>query len=147
MMSTMKTYSELILLPTFEERFRYLKLSGVVGKETFGYDRYLNQEFYRSQEWKAIRDRVIVRDLGRDLASAGHEIFGKILIHHMNPITKEDVLTHSDMLVNPEYLICTCKQTHDAIHYGDERLLVHDPVARTKNDTCPWKGGSSWKAF
>lgn len=147
-MSTMiRTYSELVTLPTFEERFKYLKLDGVVGAETFGYDRYLNQQFYQSQEWKSIRDKVIIRDYGRDLASAGHEIVGRIYIHHMNPVTKDDVLSHSDILVNPEYLICTCKLTHDAIHYGDEHLLPKGPVIRRPNDTCPWKGGTLWKAF
>lgn len=134
-----RTYSELITFPTFQERYQYLRLDGTVGEETFGFDRYLNQIFYRSDEWKAIRDQVIIRDNGCDLGIEGREIYSRILIHHMNPITKEDILAHSDMLLNPEYLICTTKKTHDAIHYGDESLLLQEPVARTKNDTCPWR--------
>ena len=136
---SIRTYSELITLPTFEERYKYLKLDGIVGEETFGFDRYLNQIFYKSKEWRSIRDYVITRDNGCDLGIEGHEIFGKILIHHMNPITKEDILERSDLLLNPEYLICTIKNTHDAIHYGDENLLIITPPERTKNDTCPWK--------
>lgn len=137
---TIKTYSELITLPTFEERYRYLRLDGVVAEETFGFDRYLNQEFYqRSQEWKRIRDFVIIRDQGCDLGIEGREIRGKILVHHMNPITKEDILKRSDFLLNPEYLICTLKSTHDAIHYGDENLLMKEPIERKPNDTCPWR--------
>ena len=141
-MTTMniKTYSELITFPTFEERYRYLKLDGVVGEGTFGFDRYLNQEFYqRDQEWKRIRDFVIIRDQGCDLGVEGREIRGKILVHHMNPITKDDILKRSEFLLNPEYLICTLKSTHDAIHYGDENLLMKGPVERKPNDTCPWR--------
>lgn len=138
-MRNIKTYSELIQLPTFEERFRYLKLDGKVGETTFGFDRYLNQIFYGSSEWKAVRDRVIVRDLGCDLGIEGREIYGRILIHHMNPISVKDIKEGSDFLLNPEYLISTYKMTHDAIHYGDESLLITAPVARSKNDTCPWK--------
>lgn len=135
-----RTYSELITLPTFEERFRYLKLNGRVGEDTFGFDRYLNQEFYqRSQEWKRVRDFVILRDNGCDLAIDDREIMGKILVHHMNPITKEDILQRSEFLLNPEYLICTMKSTHDAIHYGDESLLIKDHVERRPNDTCLWR--------
>lgn len=134
-----RTYSELIELPTYEERYRYLKLDGSVGAETFGFDRYLNQVFYRSPEWKSIRDEIIIRDCACDLGIPGREIYGRILIHHMNPISKEDVLRRSDLLLNPEYLICTSKLTHDAIHYGDENLLIKDPVIRRPNDTCPWK--------
>lgn len=136
---SIRTYSELITLPTFEERYKYLKLDGIVGEETFGFDRYLNQIFYKSKEWRSIRDYVITRDNGCDLGVEGHEIFGKILIHHMNPISKNDILERSDLLLNPEYLICTIKNTHDAIHYGDENLLIITPPERTKNDTCPWK--------
>lgn len=136
---SIKTYSELIMLPTFEERFRYLKLDGKVGETTFGLDRYLNQMFYKSDEWKAVRDKIIIRDSGCDLGIEGREINGRVLIHHMNPISKEDILNKSDFLLNPEYLICTIKSTHDAIHYGDENLLIKDPIVRTKNDTCPWK--------
>ena len=117
---SIKTYSELITLPTF-------------------LDRYLNQIFYQSKEWRSTRDYVIARDNGCDLGIAGHEIYGKILIHHMNPITADDILKRSDFLLNPEYLICTIKNTHDAIHYSDESLLITDPVERSKNDTCPWK--------
>lgn len=139
-MSThIKTYSELITIPTFIGRYEYLRLGGKVGEETFGFDRYLNQVFYKSKEWLHIRDHVIARDMGRDLGVAGHEIYGRILIHHMNPITKEDILDRSELLLNPEYLICTVKNTHDAIHYGDTRLLITEPIVRTRNDTCPWK--------
>lgn len=134
-----KTYSELIKLKTFEERYEYLKLGGIVGKETFGFDRYLNQTFYKTDEWLSIRDHVIVRDNGCDLGIEGREIHSRILVHHMNPITKEDILSRSEYLLNPEYLICTIKSTHDAIHYGDESLLITMPVERRKNDTCPWK--------
>lgn len=138
-MTNIKTYSEMIALPTFEERYRYLRLSGRVGEDTFGFDRWLNQTFYKDPEWRAIRDRVIVRDNGCDLAIPGREINGIILVHHMNPITKADILERSEFLLNPEYLICTIKRTHDAIHYGDESLLFKLPIERTKNDTCPWK--------
>ena len=134
-----RTYSELIQLPTFEERFRYLRLKGSVGKETFGFDRYLNQNFYRSSAWKRVRDQVIVRDNGCDLGIDDRIIYGKILIHHMNPINDEDILNMTDILLNPEYLICVTLDTHNAIHYGDDDLLIKEPVARFKNDTCPWK--------
>ena len=134
-----RTYSELITIPTFEERFKYLQLNGSVGSETFGFDRYLNQAFYRSQEWKRIRDEVIVRDYGCDLGIDGREIFGKIYIHHMNPVTPKDIVDVTRFLLDPEYLICTTHSTHNAIHYGDENLLTKGPVVRTKNDTCPWK--------
>ena len=136
---SIRTYSELIKIPTFEERYEYLKLGGRVGEETFGFDRYLNQVFYKSKEWRSVRDYVINRDNGCDLGIEGHEIFGRILIHHMNPISKEDILRRSDFLLNPEYLISTIKNTHDAIHYGDKDLLIVAPVERTKNDTCPWR--------
>lgn len=134
-----RTYSELITIPTFEERFKYLQLNGSVGSETFGFDRYLNQAFYRSQEWKSIRDEVIVRDYGCDLGIDGREIFGKIYIHHMNPVTPKDIVDVTRFLLDPEYLICTTHSTHNAIHYGDENLLAKGPVVRIKNDTCPWK--------
>lgn len=139
MTTNIRTYSELITLPTFKERYEYLRLGGRVGEDTFGFDRYLNQAFYKSEEWRSIRDHVITRDNGCDLGMEGHEIFGRILIHHMNPIRKEDIINRSDILLNPEYLICTIKNTHDAIHYGDENLLVIAPVERRKNDTCPWR--------
>ena len=138
-MTSIKTYSELITIPTFKERYEYLRLKGLVGEETFGYDRYLNQSFYKSREWMDIRDYVIIRDNGCDLGMLGHEIHGRILIHHMNPITKEDILRRSKFLLDPEYLISTIKTTHDAIHYGDENLLIDEPIVRTKNDTCPWR--------
>lgn len=134
-----RTYSELITIPTFEERYKYLKIGGKVGEETFGFERYLNQEFYKSYEWQSIRRQVIVRDLGCDLGIKDREIHGKIIVHHMNPITIDDIIEASDFLLNPEYLICTLKSTHDAIHYGDESLLIKAPVERMKNDTCPWK--------
>lgn len=138
-MSIIRTYSELITLPTFEERYRYLKLSGRVGEDTFGFDRYLNQIFYKSNEWLDVRDYVIVRDGGCDLGMPDREIFGKILVHHMNPIRQEDILRRSKWLLDPEYLICTIKNTHDAIHFGDESLLILAPTERKKNDTCPWR--------
>lgn len=134
-----RTYSELVKLPTFKERFEYLALSGEVAKETFGFDRYLNQNFYRSKEWKRIRDQVIIRDSGCDLGVESYNIYGKIVIHHMNPVSKNDILDLTDYLLNPEYLICTTHETHNAIHYGDESLLVLDPVVRAANDTCQWR--------
>lgn len=137
--TTIKTYSELITLPTFKERFEYLRLDGKVGEETFGFDRYINQLFYRSQRWKSIRDFVIIRDNGCDLGVEGHEIYSRILIHHMNPITVKDIEQESEFLLNPEYLITTVHSTHNAIHYGDESLLIQAPVERTMNDTCPWR--------
>ena len=140
MIENIRTYSELIILPKFEERYEYLKLNGVVGEETFGFNRYLNQEFYqRDKEWLRIRDYVIIRDQGCDLGIEGREIRGKIIVHHMNPITKDDLLKRTEFLLNPEYLICTLKSTHDAIHYGDENLLMKGPVERKANDTCPWR--------
>lgn len=141
MMTTtnIRTYSELIRLPTFEERFDYLRLDGVVGKDTFGFDRYLNQQFYRSSEWKRIRNQVIVRDNGCDLGVDEYEIHGRILIHHMNPISIEDLQHMSDLLMNPEYLICVSHRTHNAIHYGDDSLIVTAPIERSQNDTCPWR--------
>lgn len=139
MTNGIRTYSELMKLHTFEERYEYLRLRGKVGEETFGFDRYLNQIFYKSKEWALIRDQVIFRDNGCDLGVEGYDIYGRILIHHMNPITKADILERSDLLLNPEYLICVSKNTHDAIHYSDKNLLVTDPIERTKNDTCPWR--------
>lgn len=134
-----RTYSELITLPTFEERYEYLRLGGRVGEDTFGFDRYLNQIFYRSQKWKDSRDFVIIRDNGCDLAMEGYEIHGKILIHHMNPITLRDIEYETDNLLDPEYLISTILNTHNAIHYGDRSLLITAPRERTPNDTCPWR--------
>lgn len=138
-MKNIRTYSELIKLPTFEERYRYLRIGGRVGEETFGFDRYLNQMFYTSNEWRDIRDHVIIRDNGCDLGIPDREISGRILVHHMNPITVEDVVKRSKYLLDPEYLISTIKNTHDAIHYGDESLLFTGPIERRPNDTCPWR--------
>lgn len=135
-----RTYSELIKLPTFKERFEYLKLGGVIGEETFGFDRYLNQIFYKSREWKKLRNDIIVRDNGCDLAMPDREIIDQtILIHHMNPLTKEDILNMTEFVLNPEYLICTILNTHNAIHYGNSDLLYQEPIVRYKNDMCPWR--------
>lgn len=134
-----KSYSELRRLSTFEERYNYLRLRGRVGEDTFGFDRVFNQMFYRSREWKAVRDQVIIRDNGCDLGIEGYEIHGRILIHHMNPITLEDIQGNTDFLMNPEYLISTTHLTHNAIHYGDESLIQRAPVERSRFDTCPWK--------
>lgn len=136
---SIKRYSELITFETFEDRYKYLRLGGTVGEETFGYDRIFNQRFYSSYEWKRIRDQVIVRDNGCDLGIAGRQIYGPIYIHHINPILLQDIENATDILLNPEYLICTSFNTHNAIHYGDESLLVKDPISRRPNDTCPWK--------
>ena len=138
-MKMIRTYSELITFSTFEERYRYLRLEGKVGEDTFGFDRWLNQSFYKDREWRAIRDKVIIRDNGCDLGIPDREIHSRIIVHHMNPITKDDILYRSAFLLNPEYLICTVKNTHDAIHYGDEGLLIKVPIERTRNDTCPWR--------
>ena len=140
--TSIRTYSELITIPTFEDRFQYLKLGGRVGEETFGFDRYLNQIFYTSGEWRDVRNHVIVRDHGCDLAMLDREIPDgvKILVHHMNPITVDDILRRSEYLLDPEFLISTIKLTHDAIHYGDESLLMLSaPIERRPNDTCPWR--------
>ena len=140
MIDHIRCYSELSKLETFEERYEYLKLDGVVGEETFGFDRYLNQQFYQNDpEWKRSRRIVIMRDLGCDLGIEGREIHGRIIVHHMNPISKEDLLYRTKYLLDPEYLVCTIDSTHNAIHYGDEQLLMKGPVERTKNDTCPWR--------
>ena len=140
MKKNIRTYSELSKLKTFRERYEYLKLDGTVGEETFGFDRYINQMFYKSEEWKRIRNYVITRDNGCDLGIPDRKIVDSvILVHHMNPITKEDIINKDEILLDPEYLITTIKPTHDAIHYGDESLLAEDLVIRSKNDTCPWK--------
>ena len=138
-MTIIRTYSELITIPTFKERFEYLKLGGQVGVETFGFDRYLNQTLYRSAEWKRFRRDMIIRDNGCDLAMDGYEIVGKILVHHIDPLTIEDVLKRHPKIFDPENVICTSLNTHNAIHYGDASLLVTEPIIRTKYDTCPWK--------
>ena len=136
-----RTYTELSKLKTFEERFRYLKLDGKVGLETFGYDRYLNQLLYKDPEWIEARDRTIVRDLGCDLGCQDREIPDgvKIFVHHMNPVTKEQILARDPILFDEEYLITTIKNTHDAIHYSDESILMKAPTERKPNDTCPWR--------
>lgn len=134
-----KTYSELIRLATFEERFEYLKIGGTVGEQTFGFDRYLNQQFYTSMEWKHLRREVILRDDGCDLGIKDLEIVGPIYIHHINPITVDDIINRTDFLLNPNYLICCSDLTHKALHYGDYNMLPKGPVIRTKNDTCPWR--------
>ena len=140
MKKNIRTYSELSKLKTFQERYEYLKLDGTVGEETFGFDRYINQMFYKSEEWKRIRNYVITRDNGCDLGISDRKIVDSvILVHHMNPITKEDIINKNEILLDPEYLITTIKPTHDAIHYGDENLLAEDLIVRSKNDTCPWK--------
>ena len=139
-MMNIKTYSELSKLHTFKERFEYLRLDGLVGRDTFGFDRIFNQRFYKSREWKECRDFVIVRDNGCDLGVAGHEIYGqRIIIHHINPFTLEDLERRSDILLDPEYLITTIHTTHNAIHYGDEDLIFKVPIDRSRNDTCPWR--------
>lgn len=133
-----RTYSELIKIPSFKERYEYLRLNGVVGEDTFGWDRYLNQNFYRSDEWKSLRDRIIIRDNGCDLGVEGYEINSRIYIHHMNPISIRDITDATEYLMNPEFLICTSFNTHQAIHYGDETLLVTEPIIRKPNDTTLW---------
>ena len=138
-MSIIKNYTELSRLHTFKDRYEYLRLEGIVGKETFGFDRYMNQAFYRSPEWKRVRDIVITRDCGCDLGIEGREIFGKVIIHHMNPILPEDIRDRNDMILDPEYLITTINDTHLAIHYGDEHILLQEPIIRFAGDTCPWK--------
>ena len=141
MVTTMKirTYSELIQLQTFKERYLYLQLDGHVGESTFGFDRWLNQAFYKSDDWKSVRRQIILRDNACDLAIEGREIQRYLIIHHMNPITVSDIVECSDWLLNPEFLIVCARSTHNAIHYGDESLLVLDPVIRSKYDTCPWR--------
>lgn len=134
-----RTYNELIELETFEERFNYLKLNGTIGEDTFGFERFLNQAFYKSNEWRHIRNHVIVRDQGCDLGIHGRDIHGRIYIHHINPIRIEDFDNRYDLLLDPRYLITTTHTTHNAIHYGDKSLLVADPIVRTKNDTIPWR--------
>jgi len=136
-----KRYSELQKLNTFEERFEYAKLDGQVGLDTFGFDRYMNQQFYRSKEWRDIRDKVIVRDNGCDLGMPGHEIAGRIYIHHLNPLTLEDIENSTEFLLNLDNLICVSQETHNAIHYGDDSILNKNNITdRKQYDTCPWKG-------
>lgn len=134
-----RTFSELCRFKNFKDRYNYLKLIGIVGQSTFGYDRYMNQMLYRSTRWKRTRDDIIIRDDGCDLGLDGYEIGGRIIIHHMNPITIEDIELERDEIFDPEFLICTSSDSHQAIHFGDERLLPQNPIARRRNDTCPWK--------
>lgn len=149
MKNEVRTYSELNKITSYEERFEYLKIGGGVGDETFGFDRYLNQEFYSSKEWRQIRNYVITRDMGCDMGLTDtdefgnyrHEIKGKILIHHLNPLTRDDIIYKSKYLLDPEYLVCVSYNTHQAIHYGNEEFLMknQNPITRIKNDTCPWR--------
>ena len=138
-MTKIRTYAELITIPTLEERFRYLKLDGKVGVDTFGFDRYLNQIFYKSKEWRKLRNDIILRDDGCDLGVEGYDIQGKIYIHHMNPIVVRDILDQTEFLLNPDFLICASFDTHQAIHYGNEDLLPQPLVERRAFDTCPWR--------
>lgn len=133
-----RTYHELIQLETFEERFRYLSLSGQVGADTFGFDRYLNQQFYASREWKRVRQIVIARDNGCDMAVPGYEIYDRVYIHHMNPMTPDDIKHGNEDILDPEFLICVTHKTHNAIHYGDERQLPRQLIERRPGDTKLW---------
>lgn len=136
---SIRTYSELITLQTFEERYKYARLGGRVGESTFGYERYLNQLFYESKEWRDFRRSIIIRDRGCDLGILDREISGLIMIHHLNPISVDDILQRRECLLDPENAICASPNTHRAIHYGDEGLLIKAPIVRSKNDTCPWR--------
>lgn len=139
-MKNTKTYSELSHLNTFEDRFKYLKLSGSVGLDTFGFDRYMNQQFYKSKEWKTVRDLVIIRDGACDLGIPGREISGRIYIHHLNPISPDDISHSTEKLLDPNNLICVSQETHNAIHYGDDSILERNKIIeRRPGDTCPWK--------
>lgn len=133
-----RTYEDLIKIDSFEDRFEYLKLSGAVGEDTFGFDRWLNQIFYKSKEWKRVRDEVIVRDMGHDLAHEDYPIKGKVIIHHMNPIFLDDLVDRTEFLLDPNYLICTSHNTHNAIHFGDQNLLPKKPIERRSGDTKLW---------
>lgn len=132
-------YNDLIQLKTFEERFRYLKINGKVGEETFGLDRYINQQLYKSQRWKSTRSKIIIRDDGCDLGIDGRQLDEYVVVHHMNPITLEDIEEERDIVFDPNYLICCSTRTHRAIHFGDENLLIRDPVIRRPNDICLWR--------
>ena len=135
-----KRYSEMITMSEFDDRFKYAKLDGQVGRDTFGFDRYLNQQFYRSKEWKQLRDQIIIRDNGCDLGVPGHEISGKIYIHHLNPLSPEDITESNEKLFDPDNLVCVSAETHNAIHYGDESILEKNKIVeRSPGDTCPWK--------
>jgi len=135
----MRTYRELLRFKTFDERFEYLKLSGLVGESTFGFERYLNQTLYNSSKWRRLRNQIIIRDNGCDLGLDGYEIQGLIIVHHMNPISVDDLKDFSDDVFNPEYLISVSLMTHNAIHYGDKSLIPQMPIDRRPGDTCPWK--------
>jgi len=138
-MGPLRKYSELKRLPTFIERYEYLRLAGIVGESTFGFDRYLNQLLYTSDRWRKLRNEIIIRDNGCDLGVEGHDIKSRIIIHHMNPLTQKEIEEVSADIFNPEYLICVSHKTHNAIHYGDYNLLAVEPIVRMPNDTCPWK--------
>lgn len=137
-MNKIRSYEELQIIDTFEDRFEYLKLGGSVGEATFGFDRWLNQRFYQSPQWKTVRREVILRDAGCDLGIPGHEINGAALVHHMNPMSVDDIIHGENWILNPNYLIMTCKDTHNAIHYGDASLLPKEFVPRRPNDTKLW---------
>lgn len=134
-----RNYSELSQLITFEDRYDYLKIGGTVGEATFGFDRGFNQQFYRSAEWRNLRDHIIVRDNGCDLGIPGHEIHSRILIHHMNPITMADIRNGDSAILDPEFLISVTHRTHNAIHYGNEKQLATLPPERRPGDTVPWR--------
>lgn len=134
-----KSYRNLILLPTFKERFEYLKLAGTVGESTFGFDRYLNQRFYQSREWRQFRSKVIARDEGNDMGIKDYPISGTVIIHHINPLSVKDFEEQSDLLFDMNNVICVSHNTHEAIHYGDSSLLPKDPIERKPNDTIPWR--------
>lgn len=135
-----KSYSEMCSFSTFIERFNYLKLNGKVGAETFGFDRYLNQVLYCSQEWKRFRRQVIIRDNGCIFGLDGYDINGRLIVHHINPITLEQIEQRDPMIFSMENVVCVTHNVHEAIHYGDESLIPTDPIIRKPNDTCPWKG-------
>lgn len=135
----MRNYRELSRLKTFDERFEYLKIGGLVGESTFGFERYLNQTLYNSSKWRRLRNQIIIRDNGCDLGVEGYEVQGIIIVHHMNPISVDDLKDFSDDIFNPEYLICVSLTTHNAIHYGDKSLIPQEPVDRRPGDTCPWR--------
>lgn len=137
-MSRIRTYSELSRLHTFNERYQYLRLVGIVGESTFGFDRWINQEFYRSRQWKSVRDAVIVRDNGCDLGIPGFEIHRGLLVHHMNPVSLDDIMHGEEWILDPNFLITTSHRTHNAIHYGDESLLPREPITRKSGDTKLW---------
>lgn len=137
MMAMIRRYSELCKLDTFNSRFKYLSVKGIVGSETFGHERYLNQRFYTSKEWRSIRNYVIDRDQGCDLGLPGYEIYGQIVVHHMNPILADDIIHSTDFLMNPDFLICVSPATHNALHYGENP--IDQVIERKPNDTCPWK--------